>query len=225
MNPLISAQQAYFFKTHGYLELEEVLSPSECSELQEHIDAALLSRVKKSLSRVPEESLYLQGRDLWRIQESLKTLLLSKKMTNIALALANKPSLYLAFDQWIPPLSWSEPSKAKDLFSIQGLACIYLIRLSAPKEIEALKPTFGTEPGLIPLPTARGSLLAINPQLLLNLPKLSLYSASLYAVGYALDEAVYFHNAKDPCNHQLKDLGYHFGDRLTHKNHPQIRKY
>lgn len=223
MNPLISSQQAYFFNNHGYLELEDMLSPAECDELQAHIDAALFSRLKRSLPRIPEEEIYANGRDLWRAKEALKTLLLSKRLTAIPLGLSNKSSLHLAFDQWMPPLTWKESGKVKDLFSIQGLACVCFIRLTDPLEDETLHPTFGLEPGLIPLPSKRGHLLAVNPNLLLNLPKLSLYKAGLYLAAYAAPNAVYFHNAKDPCNHQLKALGYNFGDRLTHAHHPLVR--
>jgi hypothetical protein len=223
MNPLISSQQVYFFNNHGYLELEEIFSSAECDELQTHIDAALFSRIKRSLSRIPGEELYMNGRDLWRSKEALKTLLLSKRMTAVALGLTNKSSLHLACDQWLPPLTWLESEKTKDLFSIQGLACVYFIRLSAPIEPETLNATFGFEPGLIPLPAKRGNLLAVNPNLLLNLPKLSLHAAGLYAVAYAFPNAVYFHNSKDPCNHLLKAFGYNFGDRLTHTHHPLVR--
>ncbi len=223
MNPLISPQQAYFFNNHGYIELEGILSPAECDELQAHIDAALFSRLKRSLSRIPPEELYANGRDLWRAKEALKTLLLSKRMTAVALGLSNKPSLHLAFDQWIPPQTWPHSAKGKDLFSIQGLTCLYFIRFTEPEESETPASTFGLEPGLIPLPAKRGNLLALNPNLLLNLPKLSLHKASLYAIAYALPTAVYCHNGEDPCNHQLKTLGYNFGDRLTHAHHPLVR--
>ncbi len=223
MNPLISSQQAYFFNHHGYIELEEILSSDECDEVQEHIDAALFSRLKSSLSRIPPKELYAHGRDLWRAKEALKALLLSKRMTALALGLSNKPSLHLACDQWIPSQTWPHSVKSKDLFSIQGLACIYFVRMTEPSESETAAATFGLEPGLIPLPAKRGSLLAVNPNLLLNLPKLSLHEANLYAVAYALPRAVYCHNGNDPCNHELKALGYNFGDCLTHVHHPLVR--
>lgn len=120
-------------------------------------------------------------------------------------------------------MEWPESIKTKDLFSVQGLACVYFIRLSEPKEGEVHASTFQMEPGLIPLPTGKGSVVAIQPNLLLNLPRLSGYLTDLYCIGYALPNAVYFHNAKDPCNHELKALGYQFGDRLNPAKHPLIQ--
>jgi len=38
-----------------------------------------------------------------------------------------------------------------------------------------------------------------------------------------MNQAVYFHNLEDPCNHDLKALGYNFGDRLIPARHPLIR--
>lgn len=223
MNPLVSAQQAYFFNHHGYIEFEAFLSSPECDALQEHVDAALLARCKKSPSRIPQEQQYANGRDLWREKDFLKNLVLSKRFTSLAFGLTNKPTLSLGFDQWIPPLDWPKSVKAKDLFSIQGLSSVYFIRLSAPVEGEILAATFQREPGLIPLPTQRGHLLAVQPQLLLNLPRLAAYQPSLYCVGYAAPHAVYFHNPEDPCNHSLKAFGYNFGDRLIPAHHPLIR--
>lgn len=223
MNPLVSAQQASFFRSSGYIEFESLLSSSECDEIQQHIDGALLARCKRNLSWVGSEELYSKGRDLWRSEDLLKTRLLSKRFTNLVFGLTNKPSLCLGFDQWMCPMAWGKSIKTKDLFSIQGLACIYFIRLNEPKEDEISPETFQMEPGLIPLPRQKGHLLAVQPNLLLNLPKLSLYQTGLYCVGYAFSNAVYFHNPQDPCNSELKAFGYQFGDRLTAAHHPIVR--
>lgn len=223
MNPLVSSQQSYFFNHHGYIEFEAFLSPDECEELEKHINAALLAKCKRSPTRIPSEELYANGRDLWRVKDFLKNELLSKRFISLALGLTNKTSLCLGFDQWIPPLNWPKSAKTKDLFSIQGLGCVFFIRFSEPEEGEQIAVTFQREPGLIPLPSQKGHLLAVQPHLLLNLPRFSSYKASLYCIGYAMNQAVYFHNLEDPCNHDLKALGYNFGDRLIPARHPLIR--
>lgn len=224
MTPVISSQQAYFFKHNGYIELESLFSPEECAELKTRIESALFGRLKRALRHVSDRDLYVHGRDLWREEEALKHTLLSKKMTSIAFGLTDKPALHLACDQWLPPMSWPRAVGAKDLFSIQGLACVYFLRLEPPLEGEGPRSsTFALEPGLIPLPSKQGSLLILHPNLLLNLPKLSLTSG-LYIAAYASPQAVYHHNSEDPSNHQLKALGYQFGDRLLHAHHPLIYK-
>lgn len=223
MNPLISSQQAYFFSHHGYIEFDEVFSSAECDTLQAHLHAALFARLKRSIAHIPPHELYVNGRDLWRQKQELQTLLLSRKMTSFAFGLTHKTSLHLACDQWIPSSEQSRAVKAKDLFSIQGLSFVYFIRLTAPSESEVITSTFQLEPGLIPLPSQRGAILVVNPNLLLNWPRFSLYQTDLYAVAYALPNAVYYHNKEDPCNSQLKTLGYNFGDRLVHAHHPLIQ--
>ncbi|MBS0624995.1 MAG: hypothetical protein JSS32_02985 [Verrucomicrobia bacterium] len=226
MNPMISSQQAHFYLQNGYIEFESLLSPTECETLETQVKQALRARLKKDPSRFPASQLYASGRDLWREIEPLKTLLLSRRMTSVALGLANKPSLRLGCDQWIPGVyEWSGPAKTKDLFSLQGLACILLIRINTPAEGETPHPTFRQEPGLVPIPSSRGNALIVHPNLLLNFPKMALYSpADLYLAAYTFPSAVYIHNQADPANHLLKQMGYNFGDTLINQHHPLITK-
>ena len=214
MQPLVSSKQTYFFNQNGYIELESVFSLEECDAVKAHVKAVFLARLKRDPAKVSEAQLYENGRDLWRQENALKLLFLT-----------NKNSLRLACDQWVPKLfKWSEAVKLKDLFSIQGMACAFLIRMTAPIEGETINATFRLEPGLIPLPAQKGNALIVHPNLLLNLPKLALCAPTdLYIVAYSFPTAVYIHNSTDPCNAQLKTMGYNFGDCLTNQHHPLIQ--
>ncbi len=216
MNPLISAQQSAFFSQNGYIEFENLLSPEECEQIR--------NEAVKGKKKLTPEQLYIGGRDLWRQSNFLKTLLLSRRMGAIATGLCNKSPLRLGCDQWIPlECKWPSPAKGKDLLSFQGIALLYLIRISPAAEEEKILPTFRYEPGLIPLPASQGSALMVNPNLILNFPKMVLYSPTdLYLVAYTLTNAVYVHNLKDPSNAMLKQLGYNFGDKLKTEHHPLI---
>jgi|GEM_PF-936686 hypothetical protein len=225
MQPLVSSQQTYFFNQNGYIEFESVFSSEECDELAAHAKAVFLARLKRDPTKISETQLYENGRDLWRQQNPLKLLFVSRKMGSLALGLSNKNTLRLACDQWVPKLfKWSGPTKIKDLFSIQGMACAFLIRMTAPLEGETINATFRLEPGLIPLPAKKGNALIVHPNLLLNFPKLALCAPTdLYIVAYSFPTAVYVHNPADPCNSQLKAMGYNFGDCLINQHHPLIQ--
>lgn len=227
MNPMVSSQQTNYFNQNGYIEFETLLSSAECDTLERQAKTALKSRLKKDLSLFTAAQTYAAGRDLWREIEPLKTFLLSRRMTSVALGLTNKTSLRLGCDQWVPGVyEWPGPAKLKDLLSLQGFTCFFLIRMTPPLESEDPKATFRLEPGLIPIPNLRGNALIVNPNLLLNFPKMALYSPTdLYVIGYTLPTAVYVHNKEDPCNNQLKTMGYNYGDTVNNQYHPLITGY
>jgi hypothetical protein len=199
--PLVSAQQGSFYTKNGYLELEELLTASEC--------AAFLSLMQNTHF----------GRDLWRQNPPLKELLLSRRMSKLALHLTGKSSLRLACDQWFPPgFSLEKLTKFKDLFCIQGIVCIILLQLQ-PGRVQ--KPSKMAPLGLFPFPQGCGNALIVNSELLINWPVVS-SDIGLYAAAYSLPPAVYVQNTRDPAALFLKQLGYGYGDPLTNETHPLI---
>ena len=224
MNPIISSQQAHFYKQNGYIEFEAIFSATECTTLQDQLQTILFSRLKRKLRHIPAKELYENGRDLWREHNSLKSTLLARRMTSIALGLVNKHQLRLGCDQWIEAgCEWTKQVKLNTLIGLQNIACGFLIRMTDPQKEEPVQPTFLQEIGLIPLPAQRGNALIVAPQLLLNFPKLAIFSpTNLYLVVYTHTNAVYIHSTTDPLNKQLKSMGYNFGDTLNNQSHPLI---
>src|SRR3990167_8321524 len=115
MRETLTAQQASFFTRNGYIELEGLGIDTE--KLFFSIKQALkATSSKKSLTE-----LYTLGRDVWRLEPSLQSLL-TRKLTSTAFALTGKNQLRLGCDQWIPArYSWQQALPCKDLFRIQGL--------------------------------------------------------------------------------------------------------
>ncbi len=197
MKQILTTQQEAYFTKHGYIELEG---------LSLDLDALRASFPDK----------YELGRDLWRKQPALESLLL-RKIGPFALALSGKKELRLAFDQWLPAnFHFDKMAPCKDLFSVQGLAVCCLLSFTE------VPPPPAPHLGILPLPPHKGHLLFFKPTLLLDWPKLARAGAELYLSAYALPASVYVQNPKDPCTNLLKTLGYGFGDRLSSQHHPII---
>ena len=214
MRTFLTAQQIAFFAQNGYIELEGILPVQ--NQVFSLARSVLETRAGCALSRVPSPRLYLLGRDLWREQADLQTILL-KQLSKVALSLTGKP-LRLACDQWIPSEYVLAPlCSLKEIFSIQGLA---LAAILCPKEII---PSAKTSLGLLPLPKNPNGILFFKPELLIDWPGLAkIASAELYCVVYPRSTAVYIHNSNDPTGNALKQMGYHFGDPLQNHLHPII---
>ncbi len=212
MRTLITAQQISFFAQNGYIEFEGVSFDPD--QIFASARSALEARAKSTLSRTPSDRLYMLGRDLWREQSVLETLLL-RQLAPIALNLVAKP-LRLGCDQWIPSgYPWKKAAPFKELFSIQGLALGVVLcseEISSPTQAPL---------GLLPLPKNPSSILFFKPELLIDWPSLvKIPSLDLYFAAYAHLNAVYIHNPNDPSGNALKQMGYHFGDPLKNDAHP-----
>jgi hypothetical protein len=213
MTITLTSQQTSFFNKNGFLELEGLLSSIETKKY--HL--AILESLEKRKSK----NFIVQGRDLWRESATLKSLVCSRKLSNIALMLTGKPAVRLACDQWFSPAySLAKPASLKDLLSVQGILCGMIIQLQ-PGNFEI--PEKVSPLGLLPFPKEQGSVLLIKPSLLLNWPSISA-QLGLYLVVYSESAAVYIQNEQDPAGTELKHLGYGYGDRLNNDNHPVFSK-
>jgi hypothetical protein len=193
----LTAQQISFFAKNGSLELEGLLTGAECQMIRHAFQGT--------------------ERDLWRKSPPLKTLLLSRKLSGLALSLTAKNSLHLALDHWFPSgYCLPQPTKLKDLFSIQGLNCALFLRVDNHEVSPSKTPI-----GLFPFPKAQGDVLFVNPNLLLNWPETP---APLYLVAYAQAHSVFVHNPQDTAGTALRGLGYEYGDTLRNDAHPLIQK-
>lgn len=213
----LSAQQIAFYAKNGFLELEELFTPSDCDK---HLSLILETLASRRLSMKMATD-FIRGRDLWRDTAGLKTLLFSRKLSNLALDASGKQLLRLACDQWFEPDYFLEkPEKLKDLLSIQGLVCTMFIQFGT---LNAELPTKMSPLGLAPFPHGQGNVQLISPTLLLNWPKLH-PGVGLYLVAYAIPSSVYVQNPRDPAGVLLRQYGYGYGDPLRNDTHPLLLK-
>jgi hypothetical protein len=96
--------------------------------------------------------------------------------------------------------------------------CIQKLSIAMAMAKNPTLPARRSPLGILPLPTP-GHLLFFRPDLILDWPHVA---SDLYLALFALPNAVYVHNPKDPSTHFLKQLGYNFGDVLKNETHPII---
>ena len=151
-------------------------------------------------------------RDQWRKHPKVQEFLV-RKLGPIALALTSRKQLLLACDQWITKENKPEkPCLLKEMFSIQGLAIGVAIA-----ENQTI-PTQKSPLGILPLPEP-GQILFFRPDIILDWPHLA---SDVYLAVFALPNAVYAHNSRDPATNFLKQFGYNYGDVLKNETHPIV---
>lgn len=160
--------------------------------------------------KLPDVSL---KRDLWRERNELERFLV-KKLGPMALNLTGKKQLRLAADQWI-----TAENKPKKPAPIQEIFCIQHLIIGASICQNPIAPEKRAQLGLLPLPSSAENILFFRTNVILDWKHLE---QDIYIALFALPNAVYIHNEKDPHAHFLKELGLHFGDRLENNTHPLI---
>jgi hypothetical protein len=192
----ISAEQRNFFENHGYIEYERLLSEKECS--------ALLSAVKKCE----------KPRDMARESEEVRKLLSSPRFGQIASALCLKKKLRYGLDELYSPAKRAPGfSVLQDERCIQGITFAMLICLDEDAIGEP-------EDGDI-FPRHTGNVTFFTPDGIYD----SKHDAShqyqtCILLVWVDSNSQYIFQEKDAYTHDLKKLGYVFGDTLLEKTHP-----
>ncbi len=151
-------------------------------------------------------------RDGWRKLPKWKEFLV-RKLGPMVLTLSGKKQIRLALDQWFS--EENRPKKGeplKEILNIQGL----IIAVAMCKN--GVIPVHKSPLGILPVPKP-GHLLFFRTDLILDWPHVK---CDLYIAAYALSNAVYIHNPKDPSTNSLKHLGLSIGDVLKNDTHPLI---
>lgn len=217
----ITKEQQFFFDKNLFIEFEELLSEDEVAHLLQGIKKAL----KSSPEKIFPEDIFLRGRDLIRLDETIQDVLFSPRLGQIARALSMSKRLRFGFDQL-----YSGPRKGLGItktFSrldeescIQGLSCALMICLQG--EVEQ---SCQSKDGIDPFPKKPGSGIFFLPTVSCNSLALQSHENQLFLLlTWTKERSLYVFQPKDPHNHALKKLGHVFGDRLIERNHPIIAK-
>lgn len=221
----------YFYK-HGTIEFDELFNADQVHELNVAIDKILCKKLSITKDKLPRQSpneLFLQGRDLFRHDESLKKLLLHQRLAEIAVELTEARSLRIGYDQLFvgeskPPLF----ETAYDQFlhqpgTLQERSCITPVQCGLMLCLEPV-PLSAESPAAL-FPKIAGNGVFFRADIPLDLQSLSHAQGARYLlIVYAHSRTVYILNEKDPHTHALKHIGYVFGDRLSDKLNPLINK-
>lgn len=154
-----------------------------------------------------------EKRDQWRDDSDLLRFF-QKKLGPLALELSGKKHLRLGFSEWIGKNN--KPARActlKEMLSLQGH------EICAAISNTPIEPNKKSPLGLLPQPQAADNVLFFRSNLILDWPHVP---SEVLLVVFALQNAVYIENKKDPNTHYLKELGYFFGDQLKNSTHPII---
>lgn len=194
----ISGPQRHFFENNHYIQFEAMLTEEEC---------AALVRSYGSTG---------QKRDLVQIDPAVKKILCSPLFGQIASELCMKKPLRYVFDEVLServPFDMLAGERC-----IQGIeiGMILCLEKTLYRDIEAKNSIFPFEVG-----SATFFLPDLNlSELTCSQPHFCAKNALL--VGWANKDAIYIYNQKDPYAHELKRLGYGFGDRLKNSTHPIV---
>ena len=223
-----------FFQKQGAIEFEGLISSEQLKQLNKEINSTLSAHLKiapSDLKKQTSQTLFMNGRDLWRDQPNLKKIVWQKIFSEIAAELIEAKPLRLGFDQYFPSpsrfgLSDNESRSYDDLLnkklplidisSLQGVLCGLMLCTFAPvAEAEAI-------PGDI-FSTTAGNGVFFAPETPLAFDRMrNLMGNNYLMLVYVQQTTVYVPGQEDPQTHALKKLGYTYGDKLNDKLNPII---
>lgn len=230
-----------FFQKHGWIEFEEFLAHQQLAELNLAINKELAKRTGDLEEKIPylsSEKIFLQGRDLWRGNESIKKFVVQPRLAEVVEELIEKKPLRLGCDQIFPPcqeaLFAQESSQIYSKFlkqtqtlqavsCYQGVACGVMIALSEQGDEGGEGGAMISLEGANIFPSQPGNILFFQPNLPVNWSYPFRFLKRRYLlILYTFANAYYKLEASDPHTHILKRLGYVFNDKLNDKLNPIV---
>jgi hypothetical protein len=212
----IAGAHREFFQKNGYIELESVLTPQEVEILSSSADALIQNRLSDTLEFRSPKELYRVSHDLWRDDKTLQKKILSHTFAEIGAELFKKETLHIAYDQLLrtgstPGFPNQTPSTLNETSSIFPLAGALLIHLSGSRILSEL------------VPSQPENVVYLSPEIILPWELFFQQPHQSYLlISYATPQSIYVLQKKDPHTHGLKKLGYVFGDRVMHSQHPIV---
>ncbi|MBJ7449375.1 MAG: hypothetical protein JHC93_03335 [Parachlamydiales bacterium] len=208
----------FYFNKHGYVRFEGLIK-EEASQPLIH-DQAFWKKTP--------EKVFLEGRDLWRTHAEWAKIARDRHILTISNELLNVKPIRLAYTQAIrltksPHPDHFQNSTIESLIKtpipllesscFQGLCIAALICLECEENTDL--PDF--------FPRTPGEVTFFQPTMPFPLDALYGHAdAKMMLVVYSLRTVLYVLRPKDPHTHQLKKLGYGFGDHLKDKTHPTV---
>lgn len=199
MRYTFTAEQRFFFSKRGYIEFEQLLTPP------------LLERALSLLSGQQSDH------EPSRQSAELRTLLMKQLPHSAGCGLLGQPTLRLAFDRLYSQKSTSQGTIVlESMGSVRPIVGGLLIRLSGYSPNDPSHPWLPTTPG-------HGTF--ISPTLPIDQDRLHQEpDCAFWLIAYLGDKALYALTPEDPHTHQLKKLGYIFGDQVEEHTHPLLAR-
>ena len=205
------------FKQQKWIAVQGLFKDTDILSLKEILTSHMVDPSKKG-SHIDFLTQFKASRDLWRIDERLKSIVSRTRILSLIAELVQERPLRLALDQALILSQGQEESKyfkhplsLNQFTSIQGLVAGLLICI---------------EPGeylVDPLPQEPGECTIVHPDLTLPMDALEESKKGLYyLISYASKNAVYRLGTHDPIKNYLRDFEYTQGDLLSNRSHPIV---
>lgn len=201
---IIDTQHIDFYKTHGFLELEGLISDKGLEDLSLDL-----------MTAKPEDRRYLSRKLL-----SFGKISRNRILQSLALELTSKPLLKYGLDLVITEkdkAKYKEPVYFRQLFSYTGIALGLCINISS-REITR-DPIDSTSTCLFPSKPGSGTFFKASKAL--DFSYLQPDEKQLLMI-FCFTDSRYKLNPFDPFAHDVKKEGMAFGDKLSEKFHPLI---
>lgn len=230
----ITADQRQYFHQHQLLELESLLTAPQIKSLTSAIEASVFKKKDSPTVKyinLPVDELFMAGHDVWRTDPVVAKIVTDVNYAEIAGELTSSRLLRLGYDQWFPsnpvePRKSSEKSAYYKMLSktvslrnvccLQGVRCGLMLCLS-DSNVTSDIPYEGVFSHI----AGNGVFIApergIDFSTLLHRP-----GQQFLLIVYTEKTALYTMQEGDPHVHELKRLGYVFGDRLNDRLNPII---
>ena len=218
----IAKEHKDYFDKKGWIEFEDLLSDEQFLLLKDAIREVLSERTKKPYAKIiySSETLFKQGRDLWRSHENVSKIAEARRMAETAAELFEKKALRLGFDQFFPSANPSSWPLFEQVCPIDSISCIkeivggFIIALENQTDENLAENMF---------PKKAGNILFFKGNVPIDWKFLCHQSKQpFYLVAYTLPTARYYLEMADPNTHDLKKLGYIFNDKLKDNLHPLV---
>ncbi len=226
----IESEHRDYFRIHRHIEFEDLLNEQQLVDIVNGVEAAIEARLNIPLYKVsslPPHSLFMAGRDLWRINDKVRKIATNPNFASLAAQLMEQKQIRLGYDQLFP--------ETRHLFAAYAIPDVYssfLRKKASLNDVSSLNRIVcglmlcisgaGGEP--LPLFSAkRGSGVFIDPELPLDFSQLKERPGHRYLlIVYVPQTTQYIINEKDPNTYALKHLGYGIGDALRDKLNPLL---
>lgn len=233
----IAKEHRDFFQKNGVIEFENFLTSQQVIALNLSLDKALTQRAEIPLSQIYQlnaEQSFINGRDLWRVNEGLQKFVCQPGLAQIVSELVEKKPIRIGYDQFLPGRQssgslFSDRDKIYSQFLEKGK---YLSAISPVKEVLAgaiislsnssNQSEVNELEGIDIFPKKAGNITLISPQLQFDLTKIYQHSNQrFYLLVFTPLIAFYMPQPIDPLGHHLKQY-YVINDKLSDKLNPII---
>ena len=243
----VNREHREFFRKNFWIECDDIITPNEQKSLASGVEKALGVRLKmkpSTISQLSPGQIFSVGRNLWLDETSLKKILLSRNLAEIASELTEQKPLRIGYTILFPSLTLNQKQNSGssyisfiesmptllDMSNIQGVVCGAMLCVSSPKEENPVICELLTETESLSLdetPTLFtkkvGNAIFFSPEWPLPLDELKTRDGYTYLlIVYTQAKAVFIRQELDPHLHSFKLSGYQFGDRLNDLNNPIV---